>query len=284
MTNETQPYGSMETSMGTHSLEDLILDAGDIEFDHVRRNPENYLFFKALLEEFIIPSAPESHTERNFVQFLITVRLYSREGAKDILDQAIKMAALHGCALEPYVAVALSDASFPITIDLLEKTLFPALLYLDPSAAKFMTAQDYRTAEAEHFAEVTKLIVTETKIVNWIQNEKGKTLTKQQLKARRIWHRGSVLTWSPYLRSILNFALQAMTSDERERLLYRESISDHQWLIVKNCLHRLFSHPLWDEPEGEVDCLFVSSKKQDDYFAKKGLTEKYVINGVSQPD
>ncbi len=92
--------------------------------------------------------------------------------------------------------------------------------------------------------------------------------------------KGAVLTWAPYLRSILYFALQAMTSDERDRLLYREPISDHQWLIVQKCLHRLFSHPLWDEPEGEVDSLLVSSRKQDDYFSKKGLTEKYVIYGV----
>ena len=70
-----------------------------------------------------------------------------------------------------------------------------------------------------------------------------------------------------------------MTSGEREKLLYRESITDRQKEIIQKCLNRLFSHPLWDEPEGEVDSLLVSARKQDELFAKKGLTERYVIYG-----
>lgn len=239
------------------------------------------VIYKELLEEFISTKAPESHTEENFVHFLAVAKQYSKADAKDMLRGAVKTTALDGSALESYVAVASKDASFPMTIDLLERTLFPAMLFLDPSTAKFMSEQDYRNAETENFSEIAKLIVSETRIANWVQNVKGKTLTHEQLKARRIWHKGSVLTWAPYLRSILYFALQAMTSDERERLLYREAISDHQRSIVQKCLKRLFSHPLWDEPEGEVDSLLGSSRKQDEYFAKKGLTEKYVIYGES---
>jgi hypothetical protein len=101
-----------------------------------------------------------------------------------------------------------------------------------------------------------------------------------RLKARRIWHKGSVLTWSPYLKSILFFALQTMTSDEREKILYRSVINDHQKNIIVRCLNRIFSHPMWDEPEGELDSLLVSARKQDDLFNRKGLTEKYVIYGT----
>jgi hypothetical protein len=39
---------------------------------------------------------------------------------------------------------------------------------------------------------------------------------------------------------------------------------------------------MWDEPAGEIDSLLVSAKKQDDLFARKGLTEKFVIHGQSQ--
>jgi hypothetical protein len=70
-----------------------------------------------------------------------------------------------------------------------------------------------------------------------------------------------------------------MTNDERERILYRPAISQKQRDIIGSCLRRLFSHPLWDEPEGEVDSLLVSAKRQDDLFVRKGLTEKYVIYG-----
>lgn len=238
------------------------------------------VIYRELLEEFIGTKAPESHTEENFVHFLAVSKQYSKAAAKDMLRGAIKTAALSGSALEPFVAEASKDASYPMTIDLLERTIFPATLYLDPSTAKFTSSADYRNSESQNFLEVASLLVKETGLAHWVQNIKGKTLTHEQLKSRRIWHKGAVLTWAPYLRSILYFALQAMTNDERERLLYREPLTEHQKNIISKCLSRLFSHPLWDEPEGELDSLLVSARKQDDFFEKKGLTEKYVIYGA----
>ena len=159
-------------------------------------------------------------------------------------------------------------------------TVFPATLYLEPATAKFTSSSDFRNSESQNFADVAAMLTKETNLANWAPNVKGKTLTHEQLKARRIWHKGAVLTWAPYLRSILFFALQAMTNEERERLLYREPMSEHQKNIVSKCLNRLFAHPQWDEPEGELDSLLVSARKQDDLFAKKGLTEKFVIYGA----
>jgi hypothetical protein len=237
------------------------------------------VIYRELLDEFISTKAPESHTEEHFVHFLTVTKQYSKVAAKDMLRSAIKTAALAGSALEQYVAEASKDSSFPITIDLLDKTIFPATLYLDPASAKFTSDQDHRNSETQNFADIANLLVSETRIANWVQNIKGKALTHEQLKARRIWHKGAVLTWAPYLKSILFFALQAMTSGEREKLLYRESMTEHQKTIVQKCLNRLFAHSLWDEPEGEVDSLLVSARKQDDLFTKKGLTEKDVIYG-----
>lgn len=237
------------------------------------------VIYRELLEEFISTKAPESHTEEHFVHFLAISKQYSKTSAKDMLRGAIKTAALAGSALEPYVAEASKDASYPITIDLLEKTIFPAVLYLEPSTAKFTSDQDHRSSETQNFGELSKILVLETGLVNWVQNIKGKQLTHEHLKARRIWHKGAVLTWAPYLKSILYFALHAMTSEERAQILFREPMSEHQKSLIGKCLNRLFGHPLWNEPEGEVDSLLVSARKQDDLFSKKGLTEKYVIYG-----
>lgn len=239
------------------------------------------VIYRELLEEFISTKPPESHTEENFVHFLCVSKPYSKAAAKEMLRGAIKTAALNGCALEPYVAEASKDASFPITIDLLERTIFPATLYLEPSTAKFTSSSDFRSSETQNFADLSAILVKETNLCAWAAKIKGKTLTHEQLKARRIWHKGSVLTWAPYLRSILFFSLHAMTNQERERLLFRERLSDDQKKIISACLNRLFSHPLWDEPEGELDSLLVSARKQDDLFVNKGLTEKYVIYGTS---
>ena len=59
-----------------------------------------------------------------------------------------------------------------------------------------------------------------------------------------------------------------MSNDQKER--------------IKGCLDRLFNHPLWDEPKGDIDNLLVSSTKQTDLFDRKGLTEFYVLTGQSK--
>jgi hypothetical protein len=104
-------------------------------------------------------------------------------------------------------------------------------------------------------------------------------LTNIELKARRIWHKGAVLTWAPYLKSILGMAFNFITNDDREKLLYRAVMDTNQKDRIGVCLQRLFNHPLWDEPEGEIDSLLVSARRQDELFNRKGLTEMYVLTG-----
>lgn len=238
------------------------------------------VIYKDLLEEFIATKPVEQHTESNFIDFLVIQKQKAKTDGKEILRGAIKTATLESSNLKKFVAEASKDANFPITIDLLNRTIFPATLYLEPSNAKFTSPEDYRNSEVENFKTVGNLLAEEGCLNDWTVSSKNKTLTNAQLKARRIWHKGSVLTWTPYLKSILFFALQFMTNDEREKLLYRELIDERQKEIMKQCLHRLFSHPLWDEPEGEIDSLLVSAQKQEDLFSRKGLTEKYVVSGT----
>ncbi len=237
------------------------------------------VIYKEFWEEFITLKPVENHTESNFIHFLIIEKQRSKVDAKDMLRSVIKTSVLENSELSRFVAVASKDASYPITNDLLSKTIFPATLYLEPSLAKFTSAEDFRNSEIENFKELANIMVQESFLNNWVSHSKGKTLTNVQLKARRIWHKGSVLTWSPYLKSILYFSLQIMTSDERDKMLYRPTINPNQKLIIITCLNRLFNHSLWDSPEGEIDSLLVSAQKQDDLFNRKGLTEKYVLHG-----
>ena len=74
-------------------------------------------------------------------------------------------------------------------------------------------------------------------------------------------------------------AFNFITNDDRNKLLYREIMDTNQKDRIKACLKRLFNHPIWDEPEGEIDSLLVSARKQDDLFNRKGLTEIYVLTG-----
>ena len=239
------------------------------------------VIYKELWDDFVVKKDSSLHTEANFVQFLVAEKGNRKGEAVDLLRSAIKESALDGSALKPFVAIASKDASFPMTIDLLNKTIFPSTLYLEPSTSKVASDDDFRSLETENFHALAELLVVHAYLNDWVQNIKGKSLTNSQLKARRIWHKGSVLTWTPYLKSILIFALQMLTTKEKERMLYRHKMEERQKKVIAACLTRLFSHTLWDEPEGEIDSLLVSARKQDDLFERKGLTEKYVLLGES---
>jgi hypothetical protein len=220
------------------------------------------VIYNELIQEFIETKPPEYHTEQHFTQFLVSQKGYTSPKAKEILRGAIITSALEPSSLKKYVAEASKDASFPITMDLLNTTIFKSTLYLEPSDSRFTSEKDYRSSEVANFGHICDVLVSETGIENWIPHSKGKSLSNTQLKARRIWHKGSVLTWSPYLESMLYFALQFLTQEEREKRLYRPEITNFQKNVLAHCSRRLFSHPMWDDLNPEIDSLLGSAKRQ----------------------
>jgi len=70
------------------------------------------------------------------------------------------------------------------------------------------------------------------------------------------------------------------TQDERDKLLYRQTMNDDVRSRMEACVNRLFGHALWNEPEGELDTLLVSAVRHTDYFERKGISIKYVLSGT----
>lgn len=238
------------------------------------------VIYKEMLGEFTATKPVEKHSEENFINFLVAEKQHSRADAKLMLKSAIITNAVELSDLKQFTAEASRDAGYALSIDLLKTAVFPNTLYLEPSIANFKSIGDHRDSELENFKELASLLVECGYLNNWVQNIRGKSLTNAELKARRIWHKGAVLTWAPYLKSILGMAFSFITSDNRDKLLYRNQMSEDQKDRIKVCLNRLFNHTLWDEPEGEIDSLLVSARKQDDLFFRKGLTELYVLTGT----
>ena len=238
------------------------------------------VIYKEMLGEFTSTKPVEKHSEENFVNYLVAEKNHTRAEAKQMLKSTIITNAIELTAINDFTAVASRDNSFALSIDLLKIAIFPNTLYLEPSTANFKSVGDYRDEELENFKELSTMLVEYGKLNNWVQNSRGKSLTNIELKARRIWHKGAVLTWAPYLKSILVMSFNLMTNEDREKLLYRSVMNESEKDRIASCLNRLFSHNLWDEPEGEIDSLLISARKQDDLFNRKGLTEKYVLTGM----
>ncbi|SDM41138.1 HNH endonuclease [Daejeonella rubra] len=237
------------------------------------------VIYKEMLGEFTSTKPVDKHSEENFISYLVSDKQHSRADAKQMLKSAIMTNAVELSAINNFTAVASRDTGFALSIDLLKTAVFPNTLFLEPSSANFKSSGDFRDSELENFKEVSVLLVQYGQLNNWVQNTRGKSLTNIELKARRIWHKGAVLTWAPYLKSILGMAFNFITNDDREKLLYRAVMDTNQKDRIGVCLQRLFNHPLWDEPEGEIDSLLVSARRQDELFNRKGLTEMYVLTG-----
>jgi len=237
------------------------------------------VIYKELWEEFATQKPAGQHSESNFLNFLITEKRFTRAKANDVFRAAVKENALSNSALAPFIAEASKDASFPITQEIMNTVIFPNCLFLQPSAALFDTADDYRNHEVANFQALAELIVEEGFLRDWVQRQSNTTLSNTQLKARRIWHKGAVLSWSPYLKDIIINTFNIKTEDERTKLLYRPTLTNQDRERIKTYLARLFNHPMWDMPEGEIDSILVSSKKQEDLFRRNGLTSLHVLTG-----
>lgn len=237
------------------------------------------IIYRELWEEFATTQPSNLHSEAYFIRFLLTQKKYPRGKANEIFRSAVIDNALSQSTLGSYVALASKDLSYPITYEIVSRYLLPMCLYLQPSDALFDTSADFRNNEIANFQTFATVLAEEGCLSDWVQRQSNTTLTNIQLKARRIWHKGSILTWSPYIKDIIINTFNMMTEDERVRLLYRPHMKDDERERIKIYLHRLFSHPLWDSPEGEIDSLLVSAQKQDDLFKRNGLTPHYVLTG-----
>lgn len=236
---------------------------------------------RELLHDFINTNPQEKITEVNFVHFLVSDKNYSRADANHILKSALMEEAKEKSSLKPYTADAPKDQKYPISFEILKKAIFPNLLFLE-SAPELIGGEFFRRdSELQNYLIIAQMLMEHTRISEWVTVQRNKAYDSVQLKARRIWHKGSVITWGPYLKDIVINAFNMRTELERTRLLYREEMSDDVKQRIQSCIERLFQHPLWDEPEGTLDSLLVSAQKQNDLFDQKGLTINYVLTGYT---
>jgi hypothetical protein len=237
--------------------------------------------YKDLCEEFTTTKPQSEHSEEKFVDFLARIKGFTKAKALSIFRAQVKENIKSMSPITRFIATASKDKTYPLTDDLMEE-IYKQTLYLQPSEALFDTAGDYRNQESDNFRELSEMLIEYGMLELWVPRTASTTLTDVQRKARRIWHKGSVLTWAPYLKDILCNAFNMVTQDERTHMLYRPIMNNDQRSRIETGLKRLFEHTMWDMPEGEIDSLLVSAQKQDAFFKTHNLTAQYVVIGTIQ--
>jgi hypothetical protein len=134
--------------------------------------------------------------------------------------------------------------------------------------------------EISNFQILSKIIEEKSLIDKWVPSKRNFTPNTEQTKAKRIWHKGAVMTWGPMLPDILINSCNLRTTDERQKLLYRQPLTQDQIDRITTCLERLFNHSLWIDPKPEIDKLLMSASRQDDLFKKYSLTINYILTGT----
>lgn len=238
------------------------------------------VIYKELWEEFTDKNSSSKHSEKYFYEHLFKSEKFSKPQATEILRAAITESALNNSAISKFISEASKDQNYALSQELLKKSIFPHCLYLEPSEALFDSQYDYRNVEGSNFRKLAELFVKCGYLNDWAVKRSGSVLTTSQVRARRIWHKGSALTWGPYLQDIIINACNLQTNDEREKLLYRPLLTENELSRIETSLKRLFDHTLWLSPDPEVDKLLVSAQKQDELFRRNSLTVRYVLTGT----
>lgn len=238
------------------------------------------VIYKEIWEHFAAEEPQENHSEENFSQYLIKKANFDRKQANEIMRSMIIEANLSSSSLKQYIAVASKDINYPTSVEVARSHILPNCVFLSPSKALFDSARDFRNQEVENFAKFSKILMEKSCIGFWVPFKRNVPSTQIQIKARRIWHKGSVMTWGPMIQDIIINACNMKTAEEREKLLYRQPLTHDQVERAQTCLERLFDHTLWVDSNPEIDKLLASATKQEELFSRNSLTASYVLTGT----
>ncbi len=231
--------------------------------------------YKIQWEEYLELHPNDDHSEDNFIKYLAKIK--SKAEAKNMFEASVIKNSHDNSDLKQYTAESNRDSNFPLSQDLLKKTIFKYTLYLNPSVAIIDSPNDYRDNEKINFQIFSKILVEESGLSKWSPNKNEKD--PEILKIRRIWHKGSVLTWSPYLVSIINAIFRLFDTSQIEKKLYRHVMTENEQKDLRLMLKRLFNHPFWNQNDPTIDKALTAATSVPDLFEKQNLTFAYIQTG-----
>ncbi len=142
------------------------------------------------------------------------------------------------------------SAEYPLTMDLLNKSLFSNFIYRNPTDDD-LTGKDYkRDKEIENVIRLCNIIHGEI-MHKWDSTKSVNDITQNKLN--RMFRSKSIMGWSELLRDAIAAKLEISDQDEKALLLYRD-LSEDEFEKIKKIFRRLVSWSLWESPvNSEID-------------------------------
>jgi len=162
----------------------------------------------------------------------------------------------------------------PITVDMLEKSLFSSFLYREPVSDDMTTDAYKREFEIENFIKLLN-IIDDKSLRDWDAKQRSEPL---QIKLNRIFRSKSIMAWSEILHGAICAKLDIQDSEERTKPFYRE-LTEQDLEKITFVITRLINWKFWDSPpDSEIDRILSDNKSAvKEYLKGKGLTTGYLM-------
>ncbi len=168
-----------------------------------------------------------------------------------------------------------SSKEFPITMDMLHKSLFSCFLFREPSNDDMATEGYKRSEEIQNMVRMMNQF-WDLGLSGW--NTEIRNDNDNQRKLNRILASKSMMAWSELLRDSICAKIKIHDAEEKTRLFYR-SLDNEQWNEIRFVLERLMNWSRWRAPERDEIDTFIAGNKSEvkKWFKEKGLTTGYLM-------
>jgi len=172
-----------------------------------------------------------------------------------------------------------SSAETPITMDMLEKSIFSNFLYREPVNTDMTTDNYLREKEFDNLVLLFNIFYSEA-LLNWDSTKSNSDPT--QLKLSRMFRSKSIMSWSEILFDAVCASLKLFDSDDKLRLMHRQ-LSDKDFADIAFVVRRLVKWNIWDSPQNsDIDRILADNKSEVKSWLKaKGLTTGFLM-GASE--
>lgn len=166
----------------------------------------------------------------------------------------------------------------PITMDMLEKSIFAHFLYREPTAESMASEEFRRDDELNNVVELCTMLV-EGGLHSW--SPKAPVDDQNRLRLQRMFSSKSMMAWSELLWDAVCGRLDIDDTDERLRVFYR-ALSGNELERVRKTVQRLYEWQRWIAPKDDQIDRVLSDKKSavKDWFRADGFTTGYLMGAT----
>lgn len=168
-----------------------------------------------------------------------------------------------------------SSADYPITIDMLQKSLFSVFLYTEPVEDDMTTEKYKRDQEIQNLIRLCN-VLDEEAFFKWDGSRPKSDLLQNKLN--RMLRSKSMMSWSELYHDAVCAKLNILDSDQRKMPFY-QNLTDEQFEQIRAITRRLIGWNMWESPpDSPIDRILADNKNEvKKFFREKGLTAGYLL-------